>query len=169
MKFSRFLTSLLVASLFALGAQAQVPSLPNSPFNVPAVTTVITAPLSNKVITNTAAGAGTVLVGPLQNIAYNGIVCTFNQASHTGTPSTTIEIDAFDAASGLFVPYVTSGAITADATPTQIAVYPGIQTATLPAGMVAINLKLPRYFRVKQVIGGTTPGVTGTVGCDLLK
>jgi hypothetical protein len=121
-------------------------------------------------ITNSARGAGTVTSSQQDNLAFNGVVCTYAQSAHGGTSSTTFAIQAFDAATNSYFTLVTSGAITADATPTPIAVYPGMQTASLPAGMVAIGAHLPRKWRLSQTVGGTgTPTVTGQIGCNLLR
>lgn len=162
---------LLASSMFvgSISADAQVPGAPSSPYNVPVTNPAANTPAATAVLTNAAAGAGTVTSNIIQNLAYAGVLCTFNQSAHTGTPSTTIEIDAYDEASASFQKLVISGAITADATPTSILVYPGAALTTTPTGMVLEAIKLPRYFRVKEVIAGTTPGVTATIGCDLLR
>jgi hypothetical protein len=128
----------------------------------------INSPLG-AVITNAARGASTFNSANQNNLYARGAICTFNQASHGGSPSTTFAIQMYDQASNTYQSLVTSGAITADTTPTSIIVYPGIQTATLPTGMVAFSGKLTRVWRVSETIGGTaTPTVTGTVGCELL-
>jgi hypothetical protein len=158
MRLSRSLISFGFGLAFAA---ALVPSavFAQAQDNLPAVVT----------ITNTARPPNIVQsLGPL-NSADNGVICTFNQASHTGSPSTTIEIDFEDPTSNTWQQAVVSGAITADTTPTSVMVYPGIQTSSLPTGMVAKGIKLPPIWSVKQsqTTGGAT--ITGTTSCDLLK
>ena len=146
-------------ALFAVPAMAQVPSIPG-PYNNDI----------GAVITNTAQGAATVDSSQQSNLAYGGVMCTYYQASHTGSPSTTIAIQGYDVASASYLTLVTSGAITADTTPTPIVVYPGSVATSVPTGMIIAGLHLPRFWRVVEVVGGSgTPVVTGTVGCNYLK
>jgi lipoprotein-anchoring transpeptidase ErfK/SrfK len=119
-------------------------------------------------ITNSARVPGTVTTAPIINSGWKGITCTYNQTEHANTPATTISIQAFDAASSTWFTLVTSGSIANDATPTPISVYPGQQTASLPAGMVASGLHLPYKFRVSQTMAGASATITGTVGCNAL-
>lgn len=161
---NKLLLALPLAAMIAIfgiasgPSRAQVPSLPNSPYNIEL----------GAVITNSARAPATVTTAKLDNIAYVGVECTYNQVSHAGSPSTTFQIQFFDAASNTYQTLVTSGAITADATPTTIAVSPGIATSG-PTGYVGLNFHLPKSWRVQQITttGGST--VTGTIGCNLLK
>lgn len=160
----------LAGAAFLADASAQVPSLPLSPYNPPVTNPAVNTPAATAVITNIAAGTGTYSSNIINNIAYAGALCTYNQTAHTGTPLTTLEIDAYDEASATFQKWVTTGNVSADATPTSVEVYPGASLTTTPTGMVIEALKLPRYFRVKEVVGGSNGStVTGTVGCDLLR
>lgn len=139
---------------------AQVPAIPPPPYNVSL----------GALITNTARAAGTVNSAQQNNLAYSGVICTFNQTAVTSTPSTVIKIQAYDSASGQYLDWVSSGAVTtALNTPTPIVVAPGVQTSSLPTGMVALNAHLPRFWRVVQTITGGSVATTGTVGCDYLK
>lgn len=140
-------------------ASAQVPSLPPQPYNVEL----------GAVITNSARAAGTVTTAKLQNLAYVGIECTFDQTAASGSPSTTFAVQFYDSASNTYQTLVTSGAITASATPTTIVVSPAIQTSSLPTGMVALQMHLPLYYRISQTITGAGTNSTGTIGCNLLK
>src|SRR5882724_10621897 len=153
--FKNGIAALLLGSLalllaFGTPVTAQVPST-GVEYN---------KPMNNGValITNTARGAGTTnttvssLTGSQSNLINIGVICTFNQTAHGGSPSTTIAIQFFDQPSATWQTLVTSGAITADATPTSIVVRPGIAVASLPTGMVAANLPLPRYWRLQQVV-----------------
>lgn len=154
----RLLASAAIALAFArTPAFAQVPS-PTEPVNSPL----------GAIITNTARGAATVNSAAQNNLYYRGAVCTYNQTAHGGTSSVTFSIQMYDRASNSYQSLVTSGAITADATPTTIAVYPGI-AASGPTGYVGFNGHLTRQWRVTETVGGTgTPTVTGTVGCELI-
>jgi hypothetical protein len=95
-----------------------------------------------------------------------GVYCTYAQSASSGSPSTTIAVQAKDSASATYETLVTSGAITAGPTGV-VEVYPGIQTSTIPANMTAISLALPKYWRLVTVIGGTGT-ITGTVGCSVI-
>lgn len=150
----------LLAALWLAGplARAQVPSIPG-PYNVDL----------GALITNTARAPATVTSTQQDNLAYNGAECTFNQSAASGSSSTTFGIQMYDSASNTYQSLVTSGAITANATPTTIVVYPGVQTSSLPTGMVALSMKLPRKWRVTQTNAGANTTTTGTIGCNLLK
>lgn len=145
------------ALLFASVAFAQVPSI-TGPYNVDL----------GALITNTAQGAATVNSAAQTNLVYHGVVCTFNQSSHTGTPSTTFAVQGYDKASNSWLTLGTSGAITADATPTDVVVYPGAVATAVPTGMIIVGLHLPRQWRITETVAGTTPVVNGTVGCNYL-
>lgn len=139
-------------------ARSQVPS------TVPPYNTDLGA-----IITNSARTAGTVTSSQQTNLDKNGVACRFVQTVASGSPSTTFSIQGYDAATESYISLVTSGAITGT-TPTEIVVYPGIQTSSLPTAMVAISLHLPRVWRLTQTIGGTqTPASTSKIGCNMLK
>lgn len=123
------------------------------------------------VITNSARpnSATPVVSAQLSNTSYGGVVCTFNQASASGSPSTVFGIQIFDSASNSYQTLVSSGAITGTTTPTSVVVYPGVQTSSLPAGMVAISMHLPRFWRVTQTVSTSNTTTTGTIGCGYLK
>ena len=157
---SRAVAFALGLGLFATTALAQVSPGPVTPSNVPLATAVITL---------TAQGAATVNSSDQSNLYDAGVRCTFNQTAHTGTPSSTLAIQFKDVATGTYQSLATSGAITADSTPTTVVVYPGMQTASLPTGMVAHGGAVGRVWRAQVVVAGTTPGVTAKVGCELLK
>ena len=114
-----------------------------------------------KLVTLTAAGAGTTNSADQSGYNVSRIVCVFNQSAHTGTPSTTFTVQGKDAASGLYYTLLTSAAITADATPTAVHVGAGIASAANTGAGVMI----PRFWRVSTTVGGTTPGVTATIDC----
>lgn len=152
------LATMTLTTSFPNWAIAQVPSDPG-PYNTD----------TGVLITNTLRTAGSVQTASQTNLSRKGVVCTYNQSANSGTSSVTFSIQQFDAASNSWFTLVTSGAITANATPTPIGVYPGAQTASLPSGMVMAGLHIPRVWRVSQTVGGSGgPAVTGTVGCNLL-
>lgn len=157
------LKNLVIAAVLLLGlpavALAQVPSVP-PPYNVEL----------GAVITNSARAPGTVTSSQQDNLAYNGVECVFNQTAVASVPSINFSIQAYDAASAQYQTFLTSSAIAgATNTPQMLMVYPGIQTSSLPSGVAAVNLKLPRKWRVSQTVANTGATTTGTIGCTLLK
>jgi hypothetical protein len=112
-----------------------------------------------------AQGAGTVTSSAQTNYDARGLVCVFDQSAHTGTPSTTYSIQFQDAASAAWIALLTSAAISSDTTPTTLSIYPG-GPATSNA---AANAPLPRVWRVSVTVAGTSPAVTATVGCNLVR
>lgn len=153
-----------VAAAIALSALGALPALAQADFN-----TIPRNQDLGALITNAARGASTVNSPAQTNQLFAGVACVFNMASHTGTPSTTFSIQMQDKASQAWVTLGTSGAITVDATPTVLVVYPAIQTATLPTNTVGFGLPVGRVWRVQQIVAGTTPGVTGTLGCNMIR
>lgn len=113
-------------------------------------------------ITNTAAGAGTVNSAD-QTGSLIAVSCTFTQSAHTGTPSTTFKIQGKDAATSLYYDLITSAAVTADATPTSVAA--GMSTGTV--ANVSAGFPVPRTWRVSVIIAGTSPVVTAKTDCRL--
>src|SRR6266853_722464 len=73
-----------------------------------------------KVITMTAQGAGVVNSADQNGFGIKTLLCVLNQASHTGTPSTTFTISNKDPASGLYYTAITSAAVLLDNTPNAI-------------------------------------------------
>jgi hypothetical protein len=92
------------------------------------------------------------------------LVCVFNQTAHSGgTPSTVVNLQNKDAASGGYYTVVSTAAITADTTPTPLAMGGDITTAT----NLAAGFPVARTWRVQAVVGGTGTITTGTVGCSV--
>ena len=148
----------VVAALgcFALSAMAQV-----QPQALQAITPMTRD--AGALITLTARGAGTVNSVDQTGFNVTRIICVLNQSSHTGTPSTTFVIQNKDKASGLYYNLLTSAATTADNTPQFIFVGPDV-TATANVSAVA---PIARTWRVQAIVAGTSPVVTGTVGCSV--
>jgi hypothetical protein len=164
--FKSLLGASALAVLFAGPVLAQVPSLPPPPYNVDLSQQ---GPNVVPLITNTARAPATTNSATLTNLAYAGVLCTFNQTAASGSPSTTIEIDMFDSASQTFQLLAISGASANNNLPVSIVVSPAIQTSSLPARMVALQMHLPSKWRVSQVQTGANTTSTGTVGCNYLK
>ena len=77
------------------------------------------------------------------------------------TPTLVLTVEAFDPASGKYVTVLASASQNATGT-IVLAVGPGLPvTANLSA-----NAPMPRQFRIKWTIGGTTPSFTFSVGVD---
>lgn len=156
-----------VVALAVSPSPAQVPSNP-PPYNIDL----------GALITNALRTAGTVNSTAQANTNWVGVECAFVQTASSGSPSTTFSIQQYDAASQTWLSILTSDAIVANPSvtagvPWVLQVRPGIQTSTLPTNMKAINLALPRTWRVSQTVGSGAgaagPAVTGTIGCNYLK
>ncbi len=119
-------------------------------------------------ITNTARVPGTTSVTGTRNTSASGVLCTFNQVSEIGDPSTVISVDAQDSASGAWQTLGTSSAVATPGASASIEVYPGAVATSVPSGLTVVGLKLPAIWRLRQVITGGTSS-TGTANCDLLR
>lgn len=150
---------------------AQVPSLPPQPYNSPVPNPSATTPTATKLFTNTLQGVATVSSNILNNLAYEGLQCTYNATALSGSPSVTINIQAYDEASATFTTLLTSGTAnnTTLNTPTTIQIYPGIQTTSLPSNVTSLSWHMPRFVRVQEIVAGASTATTGSVGCDWLK
>lgn len=80
------------------------------------------------------------------------------------TPTITFIVEGKDPASGDYYAILTSAALNAVAS-TLLTIYPG---ATVAAN-TAVSSPLPKTWRVRYTIAGTTPSVTCTVGANLIK
>lgn len=114
-------------------------------------------------ITHTASTTGSS-GGDQLNINGRGLQIGVNITAATGTtPTIQIIVEGKDAASGSYYPLFAPAALTAAAGFTLLSVYPGL-TASSTVG----NQILPRTWRVRTVIGGTTPAITATVGASVI-
>lgn len=111
----------------------------------------------------TAATAATYNSADQTGYNVSRIICTLNQSAHTGTPSTTFKLQNKDASSGLYTDLLTSSATTADATPNAISAGAGVATTA----NVGAGIPIAALWRVSVIVAGTTPVVTGTVGCSV--
>lgn len=98
------------------------------------------------------------------NVNARGVTVVVDITAITGTgPTYTVTIEGKDPVSGKYFTLLASAALSAVGT-TVLTVYPGCAAA---ANSVA-NLPLPRTWRVRDTIGGTTPAVTATVSAITL-
>jgi len=115
----------------------------------------------------TAQGAGTLNSTALINDDGKGATCTLSVTTSGGTPSSTFGIQEYDVASSTWFTVLTSAAVTTTGT-YKVSVYPGLLASAVPASSTGMNWHLGRQFRAFVTVGGTTPAVTGTLGCNVL-
>ena len=115
----------------------------------------------------TAQGAATVS-GSAVYIPATAISCVYTQASHTGSPSVTLNIQGQDPSSNLpgktpvWITLLSSSAIVSD-TSYVMSVGTGVATAS----NAGLGQALPYAGRTQVVVAGSgTPVVTATVGCS---
>lgn len=115
-------------------------------------------------LTLTAQGAGTVLGADQSNTQGRGVQVGVNITALTGTsPTVTVTIEGKDTASGAYYTLLASAAIAATGF-TLLTVYPGApSTANVSSPQV-----LPKTWRVKAVVAGTTPAATATIGASVI-
>jgi len=161
--------AVLALALIATPSFAQVPSS-NPPYN--------TDP--GALITDTLSTVGVRTSATQTNLDKVGVTCVYNVTAYSGSPSISFNIDGFDAASNSWVTYKASNTITPGTgggannpvnTPFTVSISPAIATSGLAnANMVAINLHMPRVWRVQRTLSGSLgPAVSGTLGCNNLK
>jgi|GEM_PF-4612818 len=149
-------------------AYSQVPSNP-APYNIDV----------GAILTNTLRVAGTATSSDQANTNWRGLVCTFETTLSSGSTSTVWGIQEYDAATDSWLTLLSSDAYlasmsseTANGTPFKLALYPGMQTATLPSNMKALSYHLPRTWRVTQTVsnsvGNSNGAITGKIGCNYL-
>lgn len=120
--------------------------------------------VTTALLTHAAAGAGAVNSDDQTNTRRRGLQLVIDITAITGTsPTLTVTIEGKDAVSGKYYTLLASAALSAAGT-NVLRVYPGLTAA---ANTVA-NDVLPLTWRVKSVIGGTTPAVTATIAATLL-
>lgn len=108
---------------------------------------------------NTANGAA------FHNNVARGLHLIVDITAVSGTsPTLTVTIEGFDSLSGQYYTLLASTALNATGT-TVLKVYPGLTASA----NVAANDVLPKFWRVKWVIGGTaTPTVTASIAASLI-
>lgn len=114
-------------------------------------------------VTHSAAAAG-VNGADQTNAVGRGVHVVVDITAITGTsPTLTVTIEGKDAASGKYYTLLASAALAAVGT-TLLTVYPGVTAAA----NASASQVLPRTWRVRTAIGGTTPAVTATVGASVV-
>lgn len=94
-----------------------------------------------------------------------GLKLVIDITAITGTsPTLTVTIQGKDEVSGKYYIILASAALNATGT-TVLEVYPGIANASNSTQGVT----LPKVWRVRSVIGGTTPAVTGTIAACVMR
>ena len=112
------------------------------------------------------ASSGAGVVNSADQVGYNvsRVICVMNQSQHSGTPSTTFNLQNKDIASGMYYGVATSGAVVNDNTPSYIALGSDINST---GGAQVANLPVASRWRVVATVGGSTPSVIGTIGCSI--
>lgn len=112
-----------------------------------------------------AASAASGNSGDLTNLDARGLHLGINITALTGTtPTLTVIIEGKDTASGQYYTLLTSTALAAVAF-TLLSVYPGITASA----NIAASQVLPRTYRIRYTIAGTTPAVTATIGASVIQ
>lgn len=110
-------------------------------------------------LTLTAATASVAGIDQ-SNLYSRGVTVVIDVTAITGTtPSLIVSVDGKDPTSGKYFALLASASITAVGTYV-IRVYPEM----LDVANVSAKMPLPKTFRVRATIAGTTPSVTATIG-----
>lgn len=118
---------------------------------------------SNKTLLTLAAAAVSGNSATLDNAFWNGLQLGVNITALTGTtPTLTVIIEGQDDASGQWYTLLSSAALAATGF-TLLSLYP----AVVAVANVSIPQVLPKTWRIRYVIAGTTPAVTATIGASL--
>lgn len=113
--------------------------------------------------THAAAGAGTTQSADQTNYNARGLHLVIDITAVGGTPTLTVTIEGKDPTSGKYYTLLASAALSSAAT-TVLRVYPAL---TASANLTASDI-LPRVWRVKSVIAGTTPSITATIAASVI-
>jgi hypothetical protein len=98
------------------------------------------------------------------NPQWRGLQLGINITAIAGTsPTLTVIVEGLDEASGQYYTLLSSAALAATGF-TLLSVYPGIAAAANSAA----SQVLPKSWRVRYTIAGTTPAVTATIGASLI-
>ena len=166
-----FLSATIAGALTYLTpmASAQVPSLPG-PYNIDLGKVLV---MSNVTNVGVSSPTGSTYSATPVNYVYSGLICTMTVTATSGSPTISWNIQQYDAASQSWFTLLTmtdAASLNAALPATQVAeIAPAIQTSTLPTNMYAIELLVPRVWRVNLATTSAVMGVTGYVGCNLTK
>jgi len=158
----------VVFAMFAIPAMGQVPSS-NPPYNTD-IGALFPSAQRNAV-------TGTYSSATQTNLDKRGVICTLAQTASSGSPSTTMQIQEFDATTATWFTVKASTAITgypanALIAATQLAVEPGILITSGPTNSDSMNWPLTRVWRLQTVVasgsGGAGSASTFSVGCNYI-
>lgn len=112
----------------------------------------------------TAQPAATVNGSDLENLGSRGAHVVIDITAISGTsPTATFTVEGLDPISGKYYTILASTALNATGT-TVLRIFPGLTASA----NVTVNDLIPPAFRVKCVVAGTNPSVTGTVAVGLI-
>lgn len=118
---------------------------------------------ANKTIVALAAAAAGGNTANLDNAFWAGVQLGINITAITGTaPTLTVIIEGQDDASGVWYAMLTSAALTATGF-TLLTIYPAVAAVA----NVSVPQVLPKTWRVRYAVAGTTPSVNATIGASL--
>ncbi|WWQ12985.1 hypothetical protein PQ43W_39 [Ralstonia phage PQ43W] len=116
-------------------------------------------------IATLTAAAANGQTSDLTNFVGRGLQLGINVIAMAGTtPTLTVIIEGKDTASGVYYTILSTAPMTTTGF-RNITVYPG----ALSTAYVSTPQPLPKTFRVRWAIGGTTPAVTATIGASIVK
>lgn len=149
----------------AVAAAALVGLLPAQAQYAPGGAVQSIAPMTRDlgaVVTLAAQVPGTVNSADQNGFNVTRVICVANIATKVGSSTLTFKLQNKDAASGLYYDLLSSGTITAAATPTFIAAGAGLFTTT----NVSAAYPIAKTWRVSSTVG-TATSLTGTIGCSV--
>lgn len=118
----------------------------------------------HRLLMTLAAAAASANGDDQRNDNCRGITVIVDLTAVSGTsPTCVVTIEGLDPQSGKYFTLLASASLTGVGT-TILKVFPG---ATASANAVA-NDQLPKFWRVKTTIGGTTPSFTGKIAASLV-
>lgn len=161
-KYIAIVGALSLAALIAIPAALFAPSVAQGQA---AGQVQVISPLTRDIgaiVTLTAQGAGTVNSADLSGFNVTRAICVLRVNSQSGTPSSTFSFQNKDAVSGQYYTTLTSAAVTTVSTN---AISFGADLT--PAANTVGSFPVARTWRVSITVGGTTPSITGTIGCSL--
>jgi|SRR5579863_3343540 len=150
-----------ISALIVLALACSVPSHAQPAGAFQAITP-LTRDLGN-VRSLSAQTAGTLVSADQSGFNVTRVICVFRQSTFTNSPSTTFKIQNKDAASGQYYDVITSSAITSSTAANPIAMGADMVNASNSTA----SFPVAAAWRVSVTVGGTTPIVTGTIGCSV--
>lgn len=148
-------------------ALAQVPST-SPPYNIDLGGTGTTA--GTPLIKLNATVPSTLNSAQQSNLDKNGVICMLNFTASSGSPTATMNIQNFDAASQLYYTIATASLSTPGINvPIGTAALAGTLATTVGTVTTPSSIPVSRYWRVQQVLAGANTTATGTVSCNLVK